>query len=168
MNRCIQVDEEYLLMKEKEYKEIQRKELFEYQNKQYKKQQKEEESKKSCNCCYYFCYYFWCFIYCISCFSCFCLTICVKLANKRKEAKSTDNNGKPTKDIIDDYGNVIGKNDKEFAITYYEFQLFEKNNHLGGINQRRFTRIANAINADRDNFHKSSMNNNIIRVSVDE
>ena len=62
-------------------------------------------------------------MYCCCCLSCFCLSMCVKYIFKRKDEKTDGNDGKPRKDIIDDYETVIGKKDKEFAVIYYEFQL---------------------------------------------
>ena len=141
VNRSINVTEEYLQQRAKEYQNWKIKMELISQNGEYQEQH---------SCLYYFC----CCMYCCCCLSCFCLSMCVKYISKRKDAKT--DGGKPTKDIIDDYGNVIGKSKKEFAITYYEFQLFEKNKNLDGAIQRRASGIAKGINANIETFYKSS------------
>ena len=123
---------------------------IDYENKLHLKTDEIDDSSHSC--VYYCC----CGLYCFCCFSCWCLTMCVKLISQKRD--KADNGGKPSKDIFDVYGNVIGKNKKEFGITYYEFQLFDKNGDLNGAMPREFTRIAQQINADIESFCTAGTN----------
>ena len=105
---------------------------------------KENGCDKCKKCCQSFCRLFYCTICFLICCPFWFLVICVQCMSKKEE--------KPKGDIIDEYGNLIGKNDKEFAITYYEFQLYEKNGSLHGLRPRTYTRVAKEINAEMDIF----------------